>query len=262
LRRISFAPYISKVKTLVKAVLGNFGYEIHRKRQQPAWTVSPHLSNFFTTLKRFQFDPKHIVDVGANHGNWTREAIKYFPNAQYTLVEPQAEFKQDVADLVAKGHKINWIGAGAGAKDGVALFTYADQDDACTFSLTPEQAQKVGWTRQAELEIKTLNSIVSSTAAPIPDIVKIDAEGIDLEVLAGASNLIGKTEIFLLEAAVCAGRLKNTMLEVLRQMDERGYQLMEVTDLNRTPKAGVLWLTELAFVRKGSPLLKNIKSYH
>jgi FkbM family methyltransferase len=261
---LAFCPLriITKVKSLAKNILKKFGYELNRNETVPTATISPHLNKFFRVLKKFQFDPKHIIDVGANHGMWTREAIRFFPSAQYTLVEPQAELKQDVADLIAKGHKINWISAGAGAKDGTALFTYANEDDACTFSLTPEQAQKVGWTRQTELEIKTLNSIVASSGLPMPDMVKIDAEGIDLEVLAGASNLIGKTEIFLLEAAVCAGRLENTVLEVLRQMDERGYRLMEITDLNRTPKDNILWLTELAFVKKGSALLKNIKSYH
>jgi hypothetical protein len=38
-------------------------------------------------------------------------------------------------------------------------------------------------------------------------------------------------------------------------------RLIDITDLNRSPRHGVLWLTELAFLRNGSPLLNAITSY-
>jgi hypothetical protein len=36
---------------------------------------------------------------------------------------------------------------------------------------------------------------------------------------------------------------------------------MDITDMNRSPKHGVLWLCELAFIRKDSPLIRNLLSY-
>jgi hypothetical protein len=48
-------------------------------------------------LKGRGFNPKHIIDVGANRGYWTRASIKFFPEAQYTLVEPQDFLKTYVA---------------------------------------------------------------------------------------------------------------------------------------------------------------------
>jgi hypothetical protein len=41
----------------------------------------------------------------------------------------------------------------------------------------------------------------------MPDMVKIDAEGLDLKVLAGGSNLLGKTEVFP-GGVAHAGRLR------------------------------------------------------
>jgi hypothetical protein len=40
--------------------------------------------------------------------------------------------------------------------------------------------------------------------------VKIDAEGFDLKVLEGASDLLGRTDIFLVEVAICCAELENT----------------------------------------------------
>lgn len=47
-----------------------------------------------------------------------------------------------------------------------------------------------------------MNDTVSTYGLPTPDLVKIDAEGFELKVIQGASDLIGKTEVFLLEAGV------------------------------------------------------------
>jgi hypothetical protein len=40
----------------------------------------------------------------------------------------------------------------------------------------------------------------------MPDLVKIDAEGFDLKVLAGAKTLFGKTEILRTKKLSCARR--------------------------------------------------------
>jgi FkbM family methyltransferase len=214
--------------------------------------------HFFPLLLRLGFTPKHIVDVGANRSNWTRAAFKYFPNAAYTLVEPQDQLKSYSQDLVAQGCKINWINAGCGDFCGTLPLSVCHRDDASTFVLTDRYGKPTG-SQRIIVPMITLNQIVASSGA-VPEMVKIDAEGFDLKVLAGASDLFGKTDIFLVEATVCAG-YDNSVAEVVRFMAKAGYNLMDITDLNRSPKHGVLWLCELAFLREGSPLLDAATSY-
>ena len=62
------------------------------------------------------FAPKHIMDVGANHGKWTRIALTYFPDAYYTdayytLIEPQDQLRAHVADLLTRNSRIRWVGS-------------------------------------------------------------------------------------------------------------------------------------------------------
>jgi len=45
---------------------------------------------------------------------------------------------------------------------------------------------------------------------------------LDLKVLAGASDLLGKTEVFLVKAAVCTP-VENSVAEVMRFMSNAGY---------------------------------------
>jgi hypothetical protein len=49
--------------------------------------------------------------------------------------------------------------------------------------------------------------------------------------------------------------------EVMRFMTDVGYNLIDITDLNPSPKHGVLWLCEMAFLREGSSLMKAVTSY-
>lgn len=209
------------------------------------------LEVFFKNIEAMGFTPKHIIDIGANHGTWTRETLKYFPDAYYTLVEPQEWLKPSLQDLLDNNAKITFNAFGAGAKSGSFMFTIVDRDDSCSFRYTEEEAKAEGL-KQVEIPIVTLNEIVQKyNSLPFPDLVKIDAEGLDIEVLEGASDLIGKTEVFLVEAAIFNKDFDNSLLKMVKYMDEKGYNLFEITDLNRPFKPNVLWLVELAFVKKG-----------
>ena len=252
------------MKPPVQAFLGNLGIKLR--------SVMPrgHLKLFFSMLQGRGFAPKHIMDVGANHGKWTRTALKYFPDAYYPLIEPQDHLRTHVSDLLTRNSRIRWVGAGASDTSGALPFTMFYRDDRSSFTPTPEAAKANGM-RQIEVPVTTLNEVVRTGKAPSPDIVKIDAEGFDLKVLAGASELVGKTEIFLLEAAICgelmtrttgSGKIfENTLEKVIQTMAHAGYRILDITELNRSPKHGALWLCEVAFLRNASRLFDGIDSF-
>jgi FkbM family methyltransferase len=207
------------------------------------------LNTFYDNLKSINFIPKHIVDVGANHGTWTREALRYFPDAYYTLLEPQFLMENSIKDIIESNPKVKFNAVGAGEKEGSFAFTIVDRDDSCSFKYTAEEAAEKGY-KQVNVSVVTLNNFLSGTGLPDPDIIKIDAEGLDIEVLKGTNRFFGKTEIFMVEAAVVNKGFKNSFLNIINFMDENGYTLFDVTDLNRPFQLKVLWLVELVFVKK------------
>jgi FkbM family methyltransferase len=245
------------IRRAIQGTLKKFGYRLTRVDDSSIPNYG--LSNFFPLIKRLGFDPKHILDVGANHGNWTREAIRYFPQAHYTLVEPQDELKICIKDLVDRGFHLHWINAGASDRPGVFPLRILGPDHSSTFLQTSRTEDES--IRQVEVPVRTVNEIVASSGLPAPEMVKIDAEGLDLKVLAGASDLMGTTEIFLAEASVGQKDFENTGLALIQTMAESGYRLIDITDLNRSPRHGVLWLCEFVFLNNTSKLLDVATRY-
>lgn len=247
------------MKYLIQQCINFFGYEIRKFQRVAAPVVTFDDSNkdrllkhFFETIKAVGFTPRHIIDVGANHGTWTRETLKYFPDCHYTLLEPQYWMKDSMTDLLTND-KIKFLPIGAGSEAGSFNFTIVHRDDSCSFRYTDEEAKANGF-KQIKVNVEPLNTVVRNSTFPFPDIVKVDAEGLDLEVLEGASDLFGDTEVFMVEAGVTNKLFDNSLLKLTSYMDKKGYRLFDITDLNRPFSVKTLWLVELVFVKKGGSL--------
>jgi FkbM family methyltransferase len=257
------------MKSLIKRILGKIFHPLAiRIGYHKNLPVSEGLSdgkdvlldNFYDSLHKIGFPVKHIVDVGANHGTWTRKALEHFPDAWFTLLEPQNWLKEHIKDLLDTNKKISFHGIGAGEKEGSFKFTIVERDDSCSFRFTEEEARLGGY-KQIDIPVVTINSLLRESMAPIPDIIKIDAEGLDIEVVKGSSNYYGKTEIYMVEAGVMAAVLKNSVLNMINFMESVGYKLYDITDLNRTLKNNALWLVELVFIKKGGTIDNAVNSY-
>lgn len=48
---------------------------------------------------------------------------------------------------------------------------------------------------------------------------------------------------------------------LIQRMAAADYRLIDITDLERSPKHGVLWLCEAAFLRNGSRLFDGVTSF-
>lgn len=244
------------LKQLVKKSIAALGYElVPAETLQPIW----NLARFFQLLNSFGFSPRHIWDVGANRGAWTRAAIRYFPDSEFTLLEPQDQLKENIEDLIRLGHKIRWINAGAGAHSGRFPFYVDRRDPGSSFLDLPRITQEA--VQCIEVPMFSLNEVLASLSLPVPEMLKIDAEGLDLKVLEGATHLLGKTEIILAEASINQLDFENTPRALIDAMEGYGYRLIDITDLNRSPAHGVLWLCEFAFLQKSSLLLDRASRY-
>lgn len=214
------------------------------------------LYNFFSILKKQNFNPIVIYDIGANKGLWTNNCFIFFPDATYYLFEPQIDLKKDIDDLFFNKKNIQLFSVGVGNKTCELSFTIHDRDDSCTFRLSAEEAKEKGL-HQVHLPMVQLDTFAIENNLKSPSILKIDAEGFDLEVLEGAKKLVQEAEIIMIEVGIMNKTFKNSSLNVMNYLDEVGFRLFDITDLNRPYGNKILWLCEFVFIKKNGMLDKN-----
>jgi len=133
----------------------------------------------------------------------------------------------------------NYVGAGPASAQ--AFLSQHHRADSFSFALRPEQASNRGFP-QVLVDVVSLDDYFQkNTEWPAPDLLRIGAEGWDIQVIQGAANVISRCDIVLVEAGVLNKRFTNTALEVMKVMGNYGFKLFDNTDLNWTPTAGALW---------------------
>lgn len=255
---------IKKFKIIVKKILLKFGYTVVRVKTKSStkpivsclYDKNNLLNHFYSILNSQNYIPTVIYDVGANKGTWTKECLSFFPNATYYLFEPQIILKNEIDSLFHDKSNIKLFTVGVGNINGELDFTIHERDDSCSFRFSEDEARENGF-KQMKVPIVRLDNFVEENNLQFPSILKIDAEGLDIEVLQGAEKVIQNTEIILIEVGVMNKKFNNSVLNVLNYLDQIGFRLFDITDINRPFSNDILWLCEFAFIKKGGILDKE-----
>ena len=252
------------MKSLVKEILRRTGYEIRKLNtvtDEPGSDRRPvgRMDVVLEDLKYRGLQCQTILDVGANQGHWSRMAKGVFPDADFILIEPQVEMKQQLEAFVSEFPGSIFVPAGAGAKKDVLTLTI--WDDLAGSSLLPKPDDRLKTEgRQREIEIVAIDELLSSRNIPPPALMKLDIQGFELEALKGAERTFGQTEAYILEVSLFSFEDvpgMPTFSDVVTFMLERGYVVYDFPGFLRRPLDGALGQCDVCFVKADSFLRKS-----
>jgi FkbM family methyltransferase len=133
-----------------------------------------------------------IVDVGANQGSYSLMCANACPNTQIYSFEPHpATFSFLIKNLTGKNFLC--INKALGAKCGVLkLFDYKEKDGSTHASLYSDVIKKIHYSNfvSHEVDVVTLDEVIVEYKISKISLLKIDAEGHELEILKGATAAI------------------------------------------------------------------------
>ena len=177
----------------LKKLLVHFCFHLDREYfQQFAhdYCVAPDMQRGLALMKTRGFAPQTIIDVGALDGNWSRAARSIWPSCRIVMIEPNAE-RRPALTASAKEINAEVINALVGAVDDCVVDFNVMEAGSSVLAERSPVARKV--------ERRTLQTIDTLLQFHGPALLKIDTQGYELEVLAGARLSLEKVEAILLE---------------------------------------------------------------
>jgi FkbM family methyltransferase len=210
----------------------------------------PSIEGTLGSMKARGFDPRFAIDVGAYDGRWSQYFRREFPACRILMVEAMERKAERLREVSAQsGGSIDFRIAILGARHGQSV-RWVEMD-----SGSSALEEHSGYPREVTTRtLTTLDQLLGSDAPPV-DFVKLDVQGYELEVLRGATRAMGQAQAVYLEVSLVPINDGCPLLhEVVSFMDAAGFRLLDFCSQTRR-KDGVLWQTDLMFVRTGSPLV-------
>jgi FkbM family methyltransferase len=145
-----------------------------------------------------------ILDVGANVGAWTLQALDTFPGAQIHAFEPSASAFAELTVAVGGGTRVHVHQSALGSTDGASVL-YSDSPGSGLASLTKRQLDHIGLQFSFEEPIRmcTLESWSHAVGIRELDVLKLDVEGHEMDVLRGAGKLLDRVQVIQFEFGGC-----------------------------------------------------------
>jgi FkbM family methyltransferase len=174
------------------------------------------------------FIPEMVLDVGAATGQWTRIALKYWPQAHYFLMEPLAERKDSLAELCSEHPNVSFLLAAAGPTSGkLEIGVLPDQLDGSSFLY--------GDIRRT-VRVAQIDELLETGQIQQPQFMKLDVQGYELDVLRGARQTMEHCPLILLELQLFRFMPSMPLMhESIAWMVDRGFRPYEIVDILRRP---------------------------
>ena len=145
------------------------------------------------------FTPKIIYDIGSNVLSWTREAKKIWPTSEIIAFDAIEN-----VEFLYKEHNIKYhIGVLSKEDNSVVRFYennvhpagnsyYKEIGHSISNELYPENVY-------TEKNTHTLSTVVKTQKFPLPDLIKIDVQGAELDIIMGGLDVINSAKYLIVE---------------------------------------------------------------
>lgn len=214
------------------------------------YCLAPNMQFGLEAIARRSSVPKTIIDVGAYEGAWSVMAKRIWPQSKIILIEPNFEKRSKLEKLSRElGGKLycDLLGANDGEQ-----VKFNVMETGSSIMSERSSVDRVVETRT----LTTLDSLAMNIESPA--LLKIDAQGYELEILKGATRTSAKFEAILLEIALVEINIGAPLLhEVIFFMKSLGFVAAEVLEIHRRPLDRALSQIDVLFVRQESKLLED-----
>lgn len=209
----------------------------------------------FRHLHKLGLELRTFFDVGASIGRWSSRVSQDFPRGAFNLFEPlidhSAEYRRKMETTLARhpSFRLHKVALGAECKK-ASMYLYPENlvgSTALPLGATPPEARRV------EVDMLTIDYVVEEFQLSIPQVIKMDTQGCELNILQGAMKTLPRVDVLLLECWLTRayGPTTPLFLEVAHWLRQFDFHLWDLGNAWRDG-AGVLVAQDCLFMNARS----------
>jgi FkbM family methyltransferase len=168
-----------------------------------------------------------VADVGANVGRWTEALLALVPGATVHAFEPSSTAFAQLSTRVNASPRVQLHRCAVGREPGTATL-WADQAGSVLASLERRRLDHhaLSFDHSEEVEVVTLDDVFADITPP--SWLKIDVEGRELDVLAGATKVLESVQVVQFEFGGCNIDTRTYIRDFWFFFTERGFRLHRI----------------------------------
>lgn len=211
----------------------------------------PSLSWTLKNLKKAGYNPGVVYDIGAYEGYWTRDFLEVFPEVNMYMFEAQTKKKSYLKSASSRNSNVHYAIALLGSKEGEEVYFVEEETGSHVL-----QNNNIGI--ETNRITSSLDTLAENNHWPLPDFLKLDVQGFELEVLKGGSKALKSAEFCLLEITVLdIGGGAPLLVEVVNFMQEHQFQAYDISQFIRRPFDKALWQIDMLFIKNNSKFITD-----
>jgi FkbM family methyltransferase len=184
---------------------------------------------------------KTVLDVGASNGCWSSECVKFYPESNYVLFEPQP-VHNEALDLYSKKTNVTIIKKAVGDNIGVTFFDAAEPFGGAL--------SEIDGSRMIQVPLTTIDCTIEELKIEGPYLIKLDTHGYERNILEGSFKTLKNTNALIIEVynyEICKGSF--LFWELCEYLSKRGFRPVYIVDILNREYDGSLWQMDVFFTR-------------
>lgn len=204
-----------------------------------------HASNIVPFLRDMRvrgLGIKTVYDVGACVGRWTqmmKQGVLF--DADFFMFEGNTAYKDM---LIQQNHFVHIGVLSNPGREFVNFYNGGDTGD----SYYKETTNHYDNRQSINLPCRTLDSVIEEHNLPLPQFLKIDTQGSELDILAGAEKVIQYTDLVYLECPIIEFNYQAPSIsDYLNFMSSKGFCPIDIFEIHRAEE--ILLQIDIMFMK-------------
>lgn len=194
-----------------------------------------------------------VYDAGASNGQFSSFAVRRWPGAKFRCFEPIPECARRAQSVVGGRGRVHEVALSNRDEQGELIISgREDSSSMLPVDELSEQVSNAGEVARLDIDVRRLENYLTDMARG-QNLLKIDVQGLELEVLEGAGRLLDR---FVDVYCECSFRHlyqdQPLVSDVVAYMQSRGFELISVENMARNDDRLVLQ-ADMLFRRNDHP---------